>query len=717
MNDDEIDIRHLLGILRRQANLIIGTIAVILAVAILGVFSITPLYTGTTLILVDPSRKNLLDPASAMASNSTDSARVDSEVELVDSDSVLLSVIQDGITPGGGNLLKDPEFGVKLRLRDKLLAFLRIKDAQLPSGDEALGRVLENLNDRISVDRRGLTYLIAVQAQSEDPQKAANLANAVADTYIHSQLEHKITNAVAARDIVQKQIKDAEQAVILAERNFDSYVFDNVDRFVSDTGRTDLASLRDQIQSIASNRNVLEDKIAGLRANLTSNNLDAITKSLGTEAAAELAQQRADLLKSLDETQTSSPTAVNLRAELKRVEDDLKKEAENSLSAFKATASNYETETGNLRKELNTAILNSNLPPNVLAQIYGLQQVSKNATAQYQTLLARSQALETEAALQIADSRIVSPAFTPTKPSSPKIPLILAVATLFALGAGVAFAFLFENYIGGFTSEGQVEAVTRIPIAAVIPRQAHIQDEHSVADHLVDSPLSMYAESIRRLRVSIDHILQKSDPVDTPGTKKRGRVIMVSSALPGEGKSTIALSLARTLALSGYRTVILDCDLRKPSIQRQLDVAPSNGLVDLLTGKLSPDDLTQIVKDDPKTDLTAVVGDRRANIPTDQLFIRNPFAQLIASASARFDYVILDTPPIEPVVDGLYLAKYADLIAFVVRWAKTPQHQCISSLYKLAEAKRDDAQIVALLNQQESKKLAYYSAYSDYYSE
>lgn len=715
MNDDDLDIRRLLGILRRQAKLIIATVAFILAVAVFAVFSITPLYTGTTLILVDPSRKNLLDPTNSIASSSTDSARVDSEVELVGSDTVLLSVIQNGIDANGTSLLSDPEFGVKLGLRDKLLAFLRIQDAELPSGDKALGSIMNNLKESISVNRRGLTYLISVKARSEDPAKAAKLANAVAEVYISSQLAYKTQNAVAARDIVQEQIKEAEQTVIVAERNFDDYVLNNIDRFITETGRADLAALRDQIQSIHSQESAIEGRITNLRSSISSNDYNALAASLGTQAASEFAEQRRLLLQRLQATQANSSTAINLRAELDRVEDAIRQEGETALATFRSTMANYDTRVSDLRRELNTQIIGSDLSPDILAQIYRLQQISRNATAQYQTLLARTQALETEAALQIADSRIVSPAFPPTEPSYPNTKLVLAAALMIALGIGAGFAFLFENYIGGFTTEGQVEAVTRVPIATVIPHHSDAQGRPSISDYLVESPLSMFAESIRRLRVAIDHLLPQ--PIRNGKGKKQGRVIMISSALPNEGKSTVALSLARTLAISGASTVILDCDLRKPSIQRQLDVALTAGLADLLSGSIPTNDLSEVVRDDPKTDLTVVLGDRRSDVPTDQLFMTGTFSKLIASATERFDYVILDTPPIEPVVDGLYLAKYADLIAYVIRWAKTPQSVTVKALKKLNESKREDTKIVTLLNQQELGQSTQYYAYRDYYAD
>src|SRR5690606_1899754 len=143
-------------------------------------------------------------------------------------------------------------------------------------------------------------------------------------------------------------------------------------------------------------------------------------------------------------------------------------------------------------------------------------------------------------------------------------------------------------------------------------------------------------------------------------TQAPGAVIMVTSALAGEGKTTVALSLARAYALSGRSVILLDCDMRKPALHSHLGVTDSTGLVDVLTVKVTDSDLSRILVDDPRSDVTSIGGSRRAGLPTDQLFATRSFGQIIESARASFDYVVIDAPPIEPVVDGMYLARHAD---------------------------------------------------------
>lgn len=159
MDESEIDLRGIFGLLRRQFRLITVTFIAVVAIAAIVVFSLTPIYSSSALILVDPSRKNLLDPEAQMAGTSADSARIDSEVEILRSDNVLLKVIQ------AENLAADPELGVSLPLRTRILTFLHLAEPTLPTGEEALNQALSNLRDSVSVQRRGLTYLISIQAR------------------------------------------------------------------------------------------------------------------------------------------------------------------------------------------------------------------------------------------------------------------------------------------------------------------------------------------------------------------------------------------------------------------------------------------------------------------------------------------------------------------------------------------------------------------------
>jgi capsular exopolysaccharide synthesis family protein len=699
------------GLLRRRIWTVLLVTVVAVAAAGVALLALKPVYTATALVLVDPSKKNLLDP-SEIGTNTSDALRVDSEVELVKSETTLLDVAQQL------DLASDPEFGLQLGMRDMLMAFFRIAEPKLPTGDEALSQVIGGLRDAVTVQRRGLTFLIAVNARSGRPEFAATIANAVARTYIAQQLQAKIDSTLNSASIIKDRIADASQTVAQSERAFDDFVDQNIDKISEATGRTDFSQMRGEITSLNAFRTQSLSVADSAEQSLARRDWDAVAASLKDEAVTNLQRQREALLSTIAGVTVGTQAEIDLRSSLASVEDQLNAAATKAVSGLKADLAASQGRITELRNELRKSILSSDLPSEMLASIYEVQQTAEIARAQYQTLLTRQKDLDTQAYLQVADSRIVSEATAPASPSFPNPRILLLLAALAGVGVGIGLAFLIENFVGGFTSEAQAESILRAPVVSAIPRQRspkRTNGEGSVADSLILSPLSVFSESIRRVRIGIDQAIGKRRAGGNP--EDGGALIVVSSAAPGEGKTTVALALTRAYALAGMSTLLIDCDLRKPSVHKQLGIQASEGLLEYLAGEAGASELKSILTVDTGSGAQIVVGSRRSDIATDQLIAGKTFARLIAAARKNFDIVILDTPPVGPVVDALYLAGMADAIAFVVKFSSTPQQEVRAAMAALDKAKRDGVPILTVLNQQTSNPAAYRGKYAGYYAE
>ena len=704
MDDVTIDIRGILALLRRQFRLILICFVVIIGAAGLYAFSQKPVYTSTALVLVDTTRKNLLDPDAQIASSGSDNARIDSEVEIMRSDNILLRVI-DRL-----DLTRDSEVGVSLSVWERVLAMLRIAEPATPSADDLLNSVIGGLRSSITVQRRGLTYLIAVSARADNPAQAATLANAVASAYIEDQLASKVASTLAAREVLQARITQAREAIAASEGSFDSFIDSNLDRIAQEADGNDIAATQRQIQQLVQARNTQTNLANQVQASLASNDLTAVVASIQSSALDELQRQKEELASRLSSETANSPVAVDLQAELEAIDERLLATANEELATLRQSIAASQDQELDMRQDLRRSVLSSNLPPDILTDLFALQQGAELARNQYQLLLSRAQDLEAQADLQLADSRIVSPALAPAAPSSPNRRLILTLAGLVGLGMGIGLAFLYENFIGGFTSEAQLSSVLRTKVATSIPRQKPKNDGESLANLVVASPLSVFAESIRRLRATIVQSMRKGRFVD----EIKSTVIMVTSTAPNEGKTTVSLALARSYALSGNRTLLIDADLRKPSLHRQLGIEPSQGLHDFLAGSRTGD-ITDIVSKDTMSDVTVIVGARNSEYPTDQLLTSRSFASLIAASRRTFDTIIIDTPPIGPVVDGLYIAPFADVIVFVTRWSTTAQIDAKRALAAVTDSKTPEAEVLAVVNQQDQTRSSYQRRYGDYY--
>lgn len=715
--DAEIDLKAILGLVRRQLWLILSTIAVVLVLTIIFTYSLTPRYTASSLILVDTSTKNLLDSSNIISNPNADNSRVESEVGILKSDSVLLNVVREN------DLVADSEFGINLSFKDRALNWLKIPLPPAPTGEVALARVLGSFRKATAVNRNGLTYLIAVGVTSKDPAKAARLTNSMSDIYIQAQIDAKVSATLANRDTVQNQVEAASAAIIENEKAFDSYITANIDRLEKQTNSLTLAALRTQLEQIKTDRASQMSQVETLQKSLRSQDYSTLVAQLQSDALNRYQSQREDLAGRIAQLADDNPEAVNLRAELAKIDTSLASLASREVGSLQEAVTGYDERANEVRQKIRTTFLRSNLPPEVQARIYGLQQSSEILLNQYQKLKTRLQDLDAQSALQLPDSRVVSAALVPTAPSFPNRRMMLALSLVAALGLGIGLAVLREYFIGGFISENQIEAVLKVPLSAIAPRQATGDEHHklanptsSLADLMVTAPLSLFSESVRRLRLTLDQQERKRG-LPKPQDGDEGTIIMVSSALPAEGKSTMALSLARAYALTGKRTLLIDCDLRKPSVNKHLNLEPNHDFIDYLRQDRSSATLTSLIMRDPLSSLTVLLGGRRSDIATDELVMSDKMGRILASARKHFDYVILDTPPVEPVVDGLYLARHADMIVFVIKWASTPQSSARQAVAALRENKSPETGIVALLNQQDRNKMSGNYSYSGYYTE
>ncbi|SMD15623.1 Wzz/FepE/Etk N-terminal domain-containing protein, partial [Rhizobium sp. RU36D] len=223
--EQDIDVRNIVGLLRRQAWVITSVVLIFLVVTAIIVYSITPKYTATTKVIVDVAAKDLLDPNEQTVYSSNDiNARVESEVEILQSDNAILKVINDQ------NLLADEEFGVSVGLMDQIREYFNLTNPQQSSGDELLAQTLQKVRAAASIGRRDLTYVIGISFTSRDAEKAARLANAIAAAYIEQQVQSKVSRTLASRNIIQGQLGQANAAIVDSERNFDEYLSKNLDR-------------------------------------------------------------------------------------------------------------------------------------------------------------------------------------------------------------------------------------------------------------------------------------------------------------------------------------------------------------------------------------------------------------------------------------------------------------------------------------------------------
>ncbi len=713
----EIELRALVAVLRRQIRVILLSGAVIFGAAVLFLAVAPRIYTASTLILVDPDQRGILDDGQALPrSSGRENAKVDSEVEILRSDAVALAVI-DRLGLAG-----DPEFGTRRGLAESLAMAVGIANAAPPDAQAARARTLERFKAARSVRRKGLTYLISVSARSRSPRKAAELANRLAEVYIAQQVEAKVAASLSARDILREQIATAERALEGYEARFDTFIAENIDSLQQAANSREISALQARLQEVERRREQAESLQRQVRQLAEREQWDSLEESLDDPQLARLIGLRRAYLGQMDDAGQADPAAAReLQRELARIDAELRARTEAALSETGALMRALGDEMAGLRQELRRSVLSSELSPRMLTGLYALQQDAEIAREQYQNLLSRLRKLETQAQVQMADARVVSPAIAPVHPSFPDRNIVLLAALAASLGVGVSLAFLKEYYIGGVTAPRQLAELTRTETAAVIPAAPETNASRlSIADRVVDAPLSGYSESFRQLRAALDQALRRAEHVraEHASAPESGRVALFTSARPDEGKTTSALALARTYALSGSRTLLIDADLRKPSVHRHLGHEPQKGFVDFLLGQADAEMSGSFYARDPASPLAVIMGAARSDFPTDQLLASPRFRNLLEQARQVYDMIIIDSPPLLPVVDARYIAPCSDALVLMVKWAATGQGDIRRAQAMLAEAARPDTPLLPVLGQvpEGPGSRARYGDYSGYAS-
>jgi polysaccharide biosynthesis transport protein len=670
------------GLLWRQRRVFVAVLVCVVLVGVVGIFALRPVYTASTLVLVDPSSKDLLSPGGARGDLS-DSSRVDSEVLIARSGNVLEGVVDRLALANLVEFERQPGLLEGLQLR------LGLRDEVTPTDTERRDAALGILSNSVFVQRLGMTFVLTINAQSPNPQLAADLANAVAQGYIDEQVRRKVATITAGRDAVEARILEAQTATEAAEQALDAFTSAQVEAIAADTGDSS-GAIREQLNGITGaidSQSGLADRLGDA---IGSENWSGLASDIGAQTYRDLERQRQAVQSELVRPGNTSGQVLDLRDQLEDIEGDLLAEARGELSAINQAIAAGQATAANLRDQLRANIVNADLPATVLTQIFRLQQEAQIARTQYQELLSRLNDLDTQAYLQVADSSIVGEAGVPAVPSFPNTRLFLLVVLLLALGLATTAAVLVETVVGGFTSPGQLEAVLRADALPSVPRQKG--KRRSVADAVLEAPLSPFTEAIRRLRLGVERVS------NTPDRPEGAAVVMVTSAVPGEGKTSLSLALARSFAVTGQKCLLIDCDLRKPSLHTQLGLETNQGLMELLS---DPDraSINSVLRRDEASGVYVLLGSERSSVATDHLVKGNAFAKLIGAARNVFDVVILDTPPIVPAVDSLYLAGFADTLVFVTKWGATAQADARSAITALRNEKKPQTPILAIINQ------------------
>ncbi len=691
MNEDDeallfeegADLGRIMQAIRAHIPLIILIGLIGTGIAIAYSLTLTSIYTAEARVQLDPRTRDISDVEDVLTPLPANDMVLDTEVETLSSVRVLNRVVDDL------NLMRNPEFNTTLRDDEGFLSGLLGSSADAsdepPTQAELEQMVLENVRDALSISRVGLTTMISIRCDSEVPEMAQRLCNTLAEHYVAQQLEGKIAETDRASEWLTGRIDELRGELQAREQEIEEFRVRN--QIVSGDGETlsqqQLAQLN--LQLAMANQDIAE-KRARLRQARTmrqsGSGNQSLAEVLGSEAILQLREQQALIIRTRADLATryrpTHPDFQRVELELRDIETQIDEEINRILTSLSNELDVAQERSRSLERSIQD--LTARMGENALTvgKLRELEQEAQATREIYLSFLSRSKGIADQESIQTADSQISSRAVLPTEPSRPSRSLIVVIAGFVSgmVGVGLAVARDFAD------------DRVRVPDDVRRAGMAHLGSVPLVSDRryrgrphrdLLDRGTSVFSEAFEELHT---RIIQSS-------SGRPPRTVLFTSAAAAEGKTTSALCFALAAARSGKKVVLLEGDLRCPTIY---DVVAIQGvqvedLKAVLDGDLDWDDVAWM---EPQTGLRILPVKSPSEDPLAHLSSAK-LAELLEDLRAEFDMVVIDTAPVLPVSDALKLLPYADKVIFVMRWRETTKADAEMALRKIREVGGDFA--------------------------
>ncbi len=644
--DDVIDLSTLLGALWRGKVYILT--AVFAAVLLSGIYAYvlaTPMYRSTAVVMLNNREEQVVELGNVVGGLTADSTVVNTEVEVLKS-RILLGKVVDEL-----ELTEDPEFNTSLQTASMISKIEEsMKSALLPTSPDTgtsipastRDRTISALRSAITISNISRSLVFQVTVETMDRDKSARIANTLADLYILNQLEVKFEATEQATTWLTERVTDLQIALENAEEEVKDFRAGT--SLVSTEAlrglEVQVKDMRERIDNTQAAQEAAETRLAAMRA--------AETPEQRAEVTNDLQLQR--MLPRVGEPAIAESFETRFETLLARAENDIERQ-QSQLATLRESLTTLEDQIDRQSQDLIT-----------------LQQLTREAEASrllYEYFLSRLKETSAQQGVQQADSRIISPAVVPDAAASPRKTMILAMAMILGLIVGAAFVLLRESRHRAFRNAEQLETATGYAAIGQIPLIPAKRRKDAIS-YLKEKPSSAAAEAIRNLRTSV-----MLSNVDTPP-----KLIMTSSAVSGEGKTTVALSLTQNFAAMGKKVLLIEGDIRRRVFGQYLQTDRTEGIVSVLTGTRTFDD---VVVHSELLGADVLLGDKGQSNAAD-IFSSERFSSLLEELRSRYDIVLIDTPPVLIVPDPRVIAQNVDATVFVVRWDRTQKEQVIGAL-------------------------------------
>jgi succinoglycan biosynthesis transport protein ExoP len=709
-----------MGFLRRRYFVILLSLSLSLALGALYFFTAPRTYTASAMMIIEP-RKGLLQQTLG-GDPPTDAAWIESQVGVLKSLNVAAYVVKQlrldedpKFINSGDGLIDD-----LLNAVDKLLTRFGWQEPEPKMEAERLGETILAFTRQLDVRRVGMSYMMKIDFRSRNREQAVKIANTMVDAYIFDQLNAKYQANRRTGDWLQERLQTLREQAAASERAVIEFKAKNNivttgntlinERQLSDlnvqlaTARTKTSDVQARLKRVEAVRRAYQQDQPGSEADET------VSEAMSNPIITQLRTQYLNLMN------RERLIGLNLRKQIRDIRRSIHDELGRIEETFKSEYEIAKNRQDELEQELASVVSASTDTNQTAVALFSLTAAAQSYRKLYDNFLQQHTVSIQQQTYPITEARQTSSA-TVLK-TAPKL-LQVSLITVFAGGMlAVGFGALREIRDRGFRTREQVRSVLATECLALVPsltdrrkRRKALAVTHATAPRnvcsrpktmrtIIESPSSPYAEAVRAIKLL----------VDLNSKAKHTKTIGVTSCLPNEGKSSVAAAVAALIAQGGARVILVDCDLRHCSLSHELATSYSAGFLDVVAGKA---DLADAVWSDPTTGMAFLSAGRR--VPNAAEFLASDAAKsLFDMLQIKYDYVIVDLPPLAAGVDVRATSGLVDSYLLVIEWGVT---KIDAVQYALRHAPGVEANIVgAVLNKVNMAAMGRYDSYgANYY--
>jgi len=716
-DDDEIDLLQLwIPIWRRKWG-IVSLVAVVMMLAALVVLNITPIYRAVATLLIEQRAAKAVSIEEIYGLEGSGSEYLQTQFELLKSRELAERVVLEL------RLTEHPEFDPRqqpepfldpkgwwadLDVR-RLLPFTLPEDLEPREADpaEILDQVVDAFGNRITVSPVMKTQLVKIHVDMADAQLAAIAANALAKAYIESQLEAKLSMSQTATSWMNSQLTELKYNLQLSEQRLQ--LFREQENLVDVQGVTTVsagelsgtgsrlidarrarAEAESQYRQVSTMRDGGWDRLATVPAVLSDplvqqfRAAEAMARSKVQEMTRKYGPKYPKMIAA--QTELNSATA-SLKAQVEQVVASIEREYQLALANEQSLQSSFEQNKGEIqditRKEF---------------ELRELQREVDTNRQLYDTFMTRLKETSATQDFDAVNARVVEKAVAPKVPVKPKKSLIVLISGLLALFCGVGLTLLMEMLNNTFKGTDDVENRLNLPVLGILPLVKQLKNA-KLTEVFRGNADKAFSESMRTIRTSL--VLS--------GLDDPHKVILVTSSVPGEGKTTLASNLALALGQM-HKVLLIDADLRRPSLRKNFELPVGlPGVANYIAGTATLEDCLRPVAEGVDLLSAGTVP------PNPQELLASPrFEELLESLKPGYGYIVIDSPPSLAVSDAVLLSRVADSVVYVVKSLSTAIPLAQRGVGQLLQKNAPVTGVV--LNQVDIKKAEKYGySYGGYY--